>query len=60
MDVTGTARLFGPACDIAAKVQEEIFDRYRLDGLAGVECNQLVEKTAARLIRSDWLFMAAL
>lgn len=56
MDVTGTARLFGPACDVAAKVQQEIFDRYRLDGLAGVGCNKLVAQTAARLIEPSELY----
>lgn len=56
MDVTGTARLFGPACDVAAKVQQEIFDRYRLDGLAGLGCNKLVAQTAARLIEPSELY----
>lgn len=56
MDVTGTVRLFGPACDVAAKVQQEIFDRYRLDGLAGVGCNKLVAQTAARLIEPSELY----
>jgi DNA polymerase-4 len=56
MDVTGTARLFGPACDVAAKVQQEIFDRYRLDGLAGLACNKLVAQTAARLIEPSELY----
>ncbi|HJT20099.1 MAG TPA: hypothetical protein VJ746_06490 [Nitrospira sp.] len=56
MDVTGTARLFGPACDVAAKVQQEIFDRYHLDGLAGVGCNKLVAQTAATLIEPSELY----
>jgi DNA polymerase IV len=56
MDVTGTARLFGPACDVAAKVQQEIFGQYRLDGLAGVGCNILVAQTAARLIEPSELY----
>jgi DNA polymerase IV len=56
MDVTGTARLFGPACDVVAKVQQEVFDRYRLDGLAGVGGNKLVAQTAARLIEPSELY----
>lgn len=56
MDLTGTARLFGPACDVAAQVQQDIFDRYRLDGLAGVGCNKLVAQTAARLIEPSELY----
>lgn len=35
-DLTGTTRLFGSACDVAAKVQQDILKQYRLDGVAGV------------------------
>jgi DNA polymerase-4 len=42
MDVTGTGRLFGPAYDVAAKVQQEILEQYRLDGVAGVGSNKLI------------------
>jgi len=56
MDVTGTARLFGPPCDIAAKVQREILGRYYLDGVAGVGTNKLVAQTAATLIEPSELY----
>ena len=55
MDVTGTARLFGPACDVAAKVQQDVLERYHLDGMAGVGSNKLVAQTAARLIEPSEL-----
>ena len=56
MDVTGTARLFGPACDVAAKVQQEILARYHLDGVAGVGSNKLVAQMAATLIEPSELY----
>lgn len=56
MDVTGTGRLFGPASDVAAKVQQEILDRYRLDGVAGVGSNKLIAQTAAALIEPSELY----
>lgn len=56
MDVTGTGRLFGPAYDVAAKVQEEVLEQYRLDGVAGVGSNKLVAQTAATLIEPSELY----
>lgn len=55
MDVTGTARLFGPACDVAAKLQQEVLERHQLDGMAGVGSNKLVAQTAATLIEPSEL-----
>ncbi|CAE6763211.1 MAG: hypothetical protein H8K06_05665 [Nitrospira sp.] len=55
MDVTGTTRLFGAACDVAATVQQEIVTRYRLEGVAGVGSNKLVAQTAASLIEPSEL-----
>lgn len=56
MDVTGTARLFGPAWDIGAKVQQEILKRDCLDGVAGVGTNKLIAQTAATLIEPSELY----
>lgn len=56
MDVTGTGRLFGPANDIAARVQQEVLEQYRLDGVAGVGSNKLVAQTAATLIEPSELY----
>ena len=56
MDLTGTGRLFGPAYDVAAKVQHEILAQYRLDGVAGVGSNKLVAQTAATLIQPSELY----
>lgn len=56
MDVTGTGRLFGPAYDIAAKVQQEVLEQYQLDGVAGVGSNKLIAQTAAMLIQPSELY----
>jgi DNA polymerase-4 len=56
MDLTGTGRLFGPAYDIAAKIQHEVLAQYRLDGGAGVGSNKLVAQTAATLIQPSELY----
>lgn len=56
MDVTGTGRLFGPAYDVAAKVQQEVLEQYRLDGVAGVGSNKLIAQTAATLIAPSELY----
>ncbi len=56
MDVSGTGRLFGPACDVAARVQHEILAQYQLDGVAGVGSNKLVAQTAATLIQPSELY----
>jgi DNA polymerase-4 len=56
MDVTGTTRLFGMACDVAAKVQQEVLERYQLEGVAGVGSNKLIAQTAAALIAPSELY----
>ena len=56
MDLTGTIRLFGSACDVAAKVQQDIVKQYRLDGVAGVGSNKLVAQTAATLVEPSELY----
>jgi DNA polymerase IV len=56
MDLTGTTRLFGSACDVAAKAQQDILDRYHLEGVAGVGSNKLVAQTAATLVEPSELY----
>jgi DNA polymerase-4 len=56
MDLTGTIRLFGSACDVAAKAQQDILERYHLDGVAGVGSNKLVAQTAATLVEPSELY----
>lgn len=56
MDLTRTGRLFGPAYDVAATVQQEILSQYHLDGVAGVGSNKLVAQTAATLIQPSELY----
>jgi DNA polymerase-4 len=56
MDLTGTTRLFGSACDVAAKAQQDILDRYHLEGVAGVGSNKLVAQTAATVVEPSELY----
>ncbi|MBL8037784.1 MAG: hypothetical protein JNN16_09815 [Nitrospira sp.] len=56
LDVTGTGRLFGPPCDVAATVQHEVLSRSHLEGVAGVGSNKLVAQTAATLIQPSELY----
>ena len=56
MDLTRTTRLFGSACDVAAKAQQDILKQYHLDGMAGVGGNKLVAQTAATLIEPSELY----
>ncbi|MBH0192061.1 MAG: hypothetical protein HP492_09965 [Nitrospira sp.] len=56
LDVTGTGKLFGPACDVGAKVQQDVLARYHLDGVAGVGSNKLVAQTAASLVAPSELY----
>jgi DNA polymerase-4 len=51
LDLTGTARLFGPACDTASRLQRDIFQQYRLGGVLGIGSNKLIARTAATLIQ---------
>ena len=50
LDMTGTARLFGPPKDCAARVQREIETRLRLQSTLGIAGNKLVSKIASRII----------
>ena len=56
MDLTGTTRVFGSACDAAAKAQQDILKHYHLDGVAGVGSNKLVAQTAATLVEPSELY----
>ena len=56
MDVTGTTKLFGLACDVAAKVQREVLEHYQLEGVAGVGSNKLIAQTAATLLAPSELY----
>lgn len=56
MDLTGTARLFGRACDVAAKVQQDVLEQFQLEGVAGVGSNKLVAQTAATLVEPSELY----
>ncbi|HQW90818.1 MAG TPA: hypothetical protein PK478_13255, partial [Nitrospira sp.] len=56
MDLTGTTRLFGSACDVAAKIQADVLTQFHLEGVAGVGTNKLVAQTAATLVEPSELY----
>ena len=51
LDLTGTDRLFGPAVDVAARLQREVRQRLRLPVSMGVATNKLVSQAAIRAAR---------
>ena len=50
LDLTGTTRLFGRACDTATKVEGEIAERFQLVGVAGVASNKLGSEVASTVV----------
>lgn len=56
LDLTGTTRLFGRACDTAAKIEEEIAERFNLIGVAGVAGNKLVSEVASSIVAPRQLY----
>jgi DNA polymerase IV len=53
LDLTGTGRLFGPAVDVAARVQREVRQRLRLAVSVGVAANKLVSQAATAVIKPE-------
>jgi DNA polymerase-4 len=53
LDLTGTGRLFGPAVDVAARVQREVRERLRLAVSVGVAANKLVSQAATTVIKPE-------
>jgi len=53
LDLTGTGRLFGPAVDVAARVQREVRERLRLAISVGVAANKLVSQAATTVIKPE-------
>jgi DNA polymerase-4 len=56
LDLTGTTRLFGPACDTASRIQRDVSRQYRLDGALGIGSNKLIAHTAAGLVQPAELY----
>jgi len=53
LDVSGTAGLFGPAVDIACRIQRETRSEIRLPLTVGVASNKLVSQAAVKAGRRD-------
>jgi DNA polymerase-4 len=56
LDLSGTTRLFGPACDTASRIQRDVFHRHHLDGVLGIGSNKLIAHTAATLLQPAELY----
>ena len=53
LDLTGTGRLFGPAIDVAARVQREVRERLRLPVSVGIAVNKLVSRAATTVVKPE-------
>ena len=53
LDLTGTGRLFGPAVDVAARIQREARERIRLPLAVGVAANKLVSQAASTVVKEE-------
>ena len=53
VDVTGTARLFGPPMDVAWRLRRQVKKDLGLDPIWSVAPNKLVAKVATRLVKPD-------
>jgi len=53
VDVTGTARLFGPPIDVAWRLRRQVRKDLGLDPIWSVATNKLVAKVATRLVKPD-------
>ena len=53
MDVSGSARLFGPPADVAWRLRQQVKNDLGLDPIWSVAPNKLVAKVATRLVKPD-------
>ena len=51
LDMTGTSRLFGPAVDVARRIQRESNQRIGLELAVGAAINKLVSRTASEVVK---------
>jgi DNA polymerase-4 len=55
LDMTGTSRLFGPAVDVARRIQRESNQSIGLDLAVGAAANKLVSRTASEVVKGLFL-----
>jgi DNA polymerase-4 len=55
LDITGTAKLFGPPADCSSRILRDILANTETTPAAAVACNKLVSKVATRTIRPTGL-----
>ncbi len=51
LDLTGTGRLFGPAVDVARRIQRESAERIGLELAVGSAANKLVSRSASEVVK---------
>ncbi|HJV35867.1 DNA polymerase IV [Geomonas sp.] len=56
LDVTASRRLFGPARDVAARLEREISSRLSLEAMAGAGINKLVSRVAADVMQEPGVY----
>ncbi len=59
VDVTGTARLFGPPIDVAWRLRRRVNKDLSLDPIWSVAPNKLTAKVATRLVKPDGEYIVA-
>jgi DNA polymerase-4 len=59
LDVTGSARLFGPPVDVAWRLRRQVKKELGLDPIWSVAPNKLVAKVATRLVKPDGEYIVA-
>ena len=55
LDISGTARIFGPPADCSSRILREIYEQAEIKPAAAVASNKLVSKVATRTIRPTGL-----
>jgi DNA polymerase-4 len=53
LDLTGTERLFGPAVEVAHRLERTVRERLRLPLAVGVAVNKLVSESAATVVKRE-------
>ncbi|GFO56074.1 hypothetical protein GMSM_30810 [Geomonas sp. Red276] len=56
LDVTASRRLFGPARDVAARLEKSIASRLSLEAMAGTGINKLVSRVAADVMEEPGVY----
>jgi DNA polymerase-4 len=53
LDISGTAKLFGPPVDVARRLERELLSKLNLPVAVGIAINKLVSETAATVVKRE-------